>query len=92
MESEHEMTSIDDDPDLFGDSDPEDAWDDGDPVRVRLAILERILDHLREHEEDERRAVRKGIALGLIVGMVHELQEDTKRLKRIRAAFDKLED
>lgn len=32
------MTTIE-----FGDADPEDAWDDGDPVAIRLILLGKIM-------------------------------------------------
>lgn len=31
---------------VFGDTDPEDAWDDGDPLVIRLTLLARILAHI----------------------------------------------
>lgn len=35
------MTGID-----FGNDDPEDAWDDGDPLPLRLALFIRIAAHI----------------------------------------------
>jgi hypothetical protein len=74
----------------FGDADPEDMWDDIDPFRVRLEILERILEELSERR-DERFRVRLEDALRLIGKMVREHQEDTVRLERIREALEALD-
>lgn len=81
---------IDEDPDEFGDADPEDAWDDLDPFRVRLAVLERILEHVRDHRDD-RFKLRLAIAIGLVRNMVDEHREDMERLDRIKAALDELD-
>jgi hypothetical protein len=39
----------------FGDDDPEDAWDEGDSLTVKVALLHRIVDHI----EDEGTAVAR---------------------------------
>jgi len=73
----------------FGDVDPEDAWDDIDPFRVRLEILERVLADLSERR-DERFRARLEEALRLIGKMVREHHEDTVRLERIRESLEAL--
>lgn len=87
------MTNADDsDPTLiviFGDDDPEDEYDDTDPFRVRLAILERVLEALRDRK-DERFFGRRDEALKLIAAMIREHQEDTVRLERIQSALEAL--
>jgi hypothetical protein len=80
---------IDEDPEDFGDADPEDAWDDIDPFRVRLAVLERILDSIREHRDD-RFKLRLGMAVGLVAAMIQEHREDQARLERIGDALEEL--
>ena len=84
------MTDIDEPAEDFGDADPEDAWDDLDPFRARLALLERIIDHIREHRDD-RYKVRLALALGLIAAMRREQEEDAERFDRIEAAIDELQ-
>jgi hypothetical protein len=37
---------------LFGDDDPEDAWDETDPPGVKVAILARMLVHVAEERVD----------------------------------------
>jgi hypothetical protein len=74
---------------IFGDDDPEDEYDDTDPFRVRLAILERVLEALRDRK-DERFFGRRDEALKLIAAMIREHQEDTVRLERIQSALEAL--
>lgn len=83
------MTDVADEVVEFGDADPEDQWDDVDPFRVRLEILEQILEALQDRR-DERFRVRLEAALGLIKGMVEEHREDQERLDRIREALEAL--
>jgi hypothetical protein len=56
----------------FGDSDPEDAYDAGDPPEVRLLVLSRVFAYLRAHpfpgSEFRHRA-----ALVLLAGVLAEL-------------------
>lgn len=44
----------------FGDSDPEDVWDDGDPVPARVFLLARIVTAI-EADPDLDRQVRRRI-------------------------------
>jgi hypothetical protein len=50
------MTTIE-----FGDSEPEDEWDDGDPVALRLMLLGRILIsiYMEAQNGDLERALRR---------------------------------
>jgi hypothetical protein len=80
---------VSDDEEVIGDVDPEDEWDDIDPFRVRLEILERVLDDLSERR-DERFRARLEDALRLIGKLVREHQEDTVRLERIRESLEAL--
>jgi hypothetical protein len=52
----------------FGDADPEDAWDDGDPRHVKIGILVRLLGSVTIEHFDPRHnhdRVRARIAIGL---------------------------
>lgn len=43
----------------FGDFDPEDAWDDSDPIEEKLRLLSKILVSIRDAESNqERKQVR----------------------------------
>jgi len=75
----------------FGDVDPEDEWDDTDPFRLRLEILERIIENIRERRDD-RFKVRLGMALDLLRAMIREHHEDRERLDRIEDALEELEE
>jgi hypothetical protein len=56
----------------FGDADPEDTWDDGDPVSVRLALLVRIVTAI-DVEPDIDRAVRRRIE---VVRLLRKLADE----------------
>jgi len=73
----------------IGDVDPEDEFDDDDPFRIRLEVLERILEALQE-QRDERFQARLEEALRIIGRMVREHQDDTVRLERIQRALEAL--
>jgi hypothetical protein len=56
---------------LFGDDDPEDAWDEADPVEIKVAILLRMLLHVAMERTDpghshQRTVVRIAFALGAL--------------------------
>jgi hypothetical protein len=58
----------------FGDDDPEDAYDAGDPPEIRLLVLSRVFAHVRDHEPDLERAARRHLAaLVLLAGVLSEL-------------------
>jgi hypothetical protein len=50
----------------FGDADPEDAWDDGDPVDAKVKLLERVVRSLRAEADAERARRRRADALRLL--------------------------
>ena len=56
----------------FNDKDPEDAYDAGDPLDVRIAVLQRIVDSLRHHR-DERTDARRDDALRVVLVLLNEL-------------------
>ena len=71
----------------IGDVDPEDEWDDEDALRLKLAILERVIEALKERR-DERVEARKADALRLVVKVVREVDDARVRLERIRTALE----
>ena len=77
---------------IFGDFDPEDEYDEGDALRLKLDILERVIESIREHREEERAEVRKADALRLIVALVKEADEDRVRMERIRERLNEVLD
>lgn len=50
----------------YGDKDPEDAWDDGDPIEVRRALLVRIVGSIVGEPDPARRGRRAIDALRLV--------------------------
>ena len=46
----------------YGDKDPEDAWDDGDPLPVRLRLLARIIEHIDANVDTRQFRRRLGAA------------------------------
>jgi hypothetical protein len=68
----------------FGDFDPEDAWDDGDPDDDKLDILERVVDDLRQRR-DGRFESRRRDALRLVAKLAR-----SERAERIRRALEAL--
>jgi hypothetical protein len=51
----------------FGDDDPEDAWDAGDALAVKLVLLGRIVDHIEAEGNSSRFHTRRANALRLCV-------------------------
>jgi hypothetical protein len=72
----------------FGDADPEDRYDAGDPLEERLAVLVATLASIG-YDESERRAVRLAWALAAakrLLGAVRDAERDVVFL------VDRLED
>lgn len=67
---------------LYGDRDPEDSYDAGDPLDVRLDVLERIVADL--YARDDRRGQRRRDALRLVDNLEHVSSVDRPRLARVR--------
>jgi hypothetical protein len=60
----------------FGDFDPEDEWDDSDPLEVKLRILAKIVESIRDTEQSlERKQARKENALRLLAKLSDKLGE-----------------
>jgi hypothetical protein len=68
---------------IIGDHDPEDSWDDGDPVEDRLAILERVA-------AAEPRQARRVDALRLVAKLerVALTRGQSLRVAAVRAALE----
>jgi hypothetical protein len=77
----------------FGDYDPEDAWDDGDAIDLKLAILERVVRSLRDHRDDRLEA-RRSDALRLVRKLedqhVAAARSEGDRLAGIRGQLEAL--
>jgi hypothetical protein len=74
---------------VIGDKDPEDAYDAGDPVDVRIAVLQRIVDSLIAHR-DERTNARRADALRVVLVLLDELRYHRRRIDRIRNDLEEL--
>lgn len=72
----------------FGDIDPEDAWDDGDDVETKVAVLERVLEDLRARraEDEDRFEFRRQDALRLLAKLF-VIQD---RIEGVRAGLEAL--
>lgn len=75
----------------YGDADPEDAYDAGDPIPVRLDVLERIVASLRANRDDRFDARRRD-AVRLIVRLGEEdlPRRHRRRLRHIRDELEEL--
>jgi len=75
--------------DLFGDSDPEDAWDDSDPPEMKEEILERIAARLESMNPLNYQ--RRDYALRLLDKMgSHARRRTDNRLDQIRERLEAL--
>jgi hypothetical protein len=72
---------------LFGDADPEDAWDDGDLFEEKIAILEQVAVVLRATRDDPRHDRRRADALRLVVKLIVTGREPL-RLAELRDALE----
>jgi hypothetical protein len=75
---------------VFGDLDPEDAYDAGDPPEIRVAVLERIAVALRDNPDDGRRALRRLGALRLLDNLDLEHPDLDATLDPIRHILEAL--
>jgi hypothetical protein len=74
----------------IGDKDPEDVWDDGDPVEARLAILERVVGELAARADPvDRHEARRLDALRLVDKLI-AVNVPRGRLDHIRYALERL--
>ena len=72
----------------FGDLDPEDSYDAGDPLRLRVAILRRIVAALRDGPDDGRRDHRRRDALRLLDNLERDTDDLVPALEQIRAELE----
>ena len=72
-----------------GDIDPEDEWDDSDPIEDKVGILERIVEELRSGP-DERRAARRAEVDRLLDKLLAARDELVARIDRIVDALEAL--
>jgi hypothetical protein len=72
----------------FGDAEPADAYDAGDPPTIRLDVLDRIATAL-EQGSAERRQERLSDALRLVANLRAELGRN-RRLDALRARLEAL--
>lgn len=61
----------------FGDKDPEDAWDDGDPDDVLMALMERIVDSI-EYDVGGRRRSRARDARRLVANLIDRVGDSAR--------------
>lgn len=73
----------------FDDFDPEDAWDDDDPIEDKMHILERVVTSLRSQGDEGRFEGRRTDALRL-VGKLERIRLADPRLQRIRHELEAL--
>jgi hypothetical protein len=77
--------------DVWGDKDPEDAWDDGDPPAVKLAILERVVASVRsELAHTPHRAEARRIDALRLVTKLEQAGHGTPRLTALRNVLEGL--
>ena len=72
---------------MYGDADPEDAYDATDPPAIRLDVLERIIDALEADASDPRREIRRVDALRLVDDLNGVPGVEQRRLRHLRRAL-----
>lgn len=73
---------------MFGDTDPEDAWDDGDPYDVKVALLVRIAVSIARDPDPGRRWRRAVDAHRLVARLVVIRDELAGELDRAVGVLD----
>ena len=61
---------------VFGDADPEDAYDATDPIPTRLFIIGQIIDALDREPDPARRQVRRAEVVRLLAALTAEVVAD----------------
>ena len=76
----------------MNDFDVEDSYDATDPIKDRLAVLERVVDALEADQGDGRFSARRTDALRLVANLDREdlRKRDERRLRLIRTALQEL--
>jgi hypothetical protein len=72
---------------MFGDFDPEDAWDDTDPVERKIAMLDKIAHSINGDPDETRRSARHVNAERLLVKLRVVNEELATHLDRIEEAL-----
>lgn len=75
--------------DRFGDFEPEDAYDESDPIELKIAVLERVAESLRAPAAaaDARTDTRRGDALRLVVNLERQSLHLGARVNALRDAL-----
>lgn len=73
----------------YGDSDPEDAWDESDPPDVKLDVLKRIVESIKANP-DHRQQGRRKDAARLAVKM-NDLDYRWRDRRKLESLADELE-
>jgi hypothetical protein len=58
---------------MFGDDDPEDGWDAGDPVHVKVAILVSVLRHVAAEHATRGATARHQVRVAWLIARIGEL-------------------
>lgn len=74
----------------FGDLDPEDVYDVGDPVPDRVAVLRRVVAELTGTPDDGRHERRRIDALRVLTELERFVGVRLKELVEIREALERL--
>jgi hypothetical protein len=69
---------------MFGDYDPEDAYDVGDPLRLRVSVLRHVAEQLPGEPDERRRERRRLDALRLLDVLDDETGDLVPALAEIR--------
>ena len=61
---------------IFGDIDPEDAYDASDPIPTRLFVIGQIIESLELDADRARRAIRRADVVRLLAALTAEVVAD----------------
>jgi len=75
---------------MIGDKDPEDAWDDVDPLETKLRVLLRVAVALRDSERDDRFDARRVDAIRLLGKLDDTVIDHVQQLRQIRDILEAL--
>jgi arginine/ornithine N-succinyltransferase beta subunit len=73
----------------FRDKDPEDVYDAGDPLAVRVDVIERVVNSLRGRR-DQRTDARRDDMLRVVLVLLDELRYHRRRVDRLRNDLEEL--
>ena len=75
---------------MIGDTMPEDAYDTGDPIQLRLALLQVIVEAVRDDPDPARRAGRRDDAIRVIAAFRQELTDTHTLLRLLRNDLEEI--